>query len=146
MHAADSSNTLDTEVDTPSNLDMVPSAGNELVMCGSPLTASATTTTPVMSLDDQADEDLKKWYQHTVNWFRVAVQQVSDDKLTVEDFTRRSNVLFNRGSSSGLTGEESFECHPETRILYGRVRHEPPPYVHGQPSSRDAGAHEAQPE
>ncbi|KAG2817595.1 hypothetical protein PC118_g13048 [Phytophthora cactorum] len=88
MHAADSSNTLDTEVDTPSNLDMVPSAGNELVMCGSPLTASATTTTPVMSLDDQADEDLKKWYQHTVNWFRVAVQQVSDDKLTVEDFTR----------------------------------------------------------
>ncbi|KAG3161483.1 hypothetical protein PI126_g6432 [Phytophthora idaei] len=88
MHAADSSNTLDTEVDTPPNLDLVPPAGNELVMCGSPLTASATTTTPVMSLDDQADEDLKKWYQHTVNWFRVAVQQVSDDKLTVEDFTR----------------------------------------------------------
>ncbi|KAG3217909.1 hypothetical protein PC129_g11267 [Phytophthora cactorum] len=93
MHAADSSNTLDTEVDTPSNLDMVPSAGNELVMCGSPLTASATTTTPVMSLDDQADEDLKKWYQHTVNWFRVAVQQVSDDKLTKRVFSTGAFVM-----------------------------------------------------
>ncbi|KAG2773459.1 hypothetical protein Pcac1_g15730 [Phytophthora cactorum] len=36
----------------------------------------------------KADEILKKWYQHAVNWVRVASQQVPDDKLTTEAFTR----------------------------------------------------------
>ncbi|KAF4141330.1 hypothetical protein GN958_ATG09436 [Phytophthora infestans] len=57
-------------------------------MCGAPLMASEASTTPVTSSHGKADEVLKKWYQPSVNWVRVAVLQASNDIRTVEDFTK----------------------------------------------------------
>ncbi|KAF4136244.1 hypothetical protein GN958_ATG14563 [Phytophthora infestans] len=89
------------DVDTPPNLDLVPSVDDELVMCGAPLVASSSSNTPVASLHDRADEVLAKWYQHSVNWVPVALQQASDDQLTEADLTklllvrRRNDVCWN---------------------------------------------------
>ncbi|ETN02084.1 hypothetical protein PPTG_16739, partial [Phytophthora nicotianae INRA-310] len=101
IHASNPNNSLHTDVDTPTNLDLVPSVDAKLVMCGAPLVASSSSSTPVASLHDQADEVLAKWYQHSVNWVPAALQQASDDQLTEADFTksllvrRRNDVCWN---------------------------------------------------
>ncbi|ETK77029.1 hypothetical protein L915_16667 [Phytophthora nicotianae] len=101
IHASNPNNSLHTDVDTPTNLDLVPSVDDKLVMCGAPLVASSSSSTPVASLHDQADEVLAKWYQHSVNWVPAALQQASDDQLTEADFTksllvrRRNDVCWN---------------------------------------------------
>ncbi|KAI9995352.1 hypothetical protein PInf_012409 [Phytophthora infestans] len=88
IHGSNTNNSLHTDVDTPPNLDLVPSVDDELVMCGAPLVASSSSNTPVASLHDRADEVLAKWYQHSVNWVPAALQQASDDRLTEADFTK----------------------------------------------------------
>ncbi|KAI9995974.1 hypothetical protein PInf_013152 [Phytophthora infestans] len=70
------------------NLDLVPSVEDDLIMYGSTLVTSAMNSSPVSTLHEQADEVLRKWLKHTVQWVRVAVDQDLDSKLTPEDFTR----------------------------------------------------------
>ncbi|KAF4132035.1 hypothetical protein GN958_ATG18774, partial [Phytophthora infestans] len=75
------------DLDMPPNLDSVPSVHDELVMCGAPVPTQAPPENPMAILHDQADIVLDKWYQYTVQWVRVAVQQAPDEMLSTEDFT-----------------------------------------------------------
>ncbi|KAI9992740.1 hypothetical protein PInf_014608 [Phytophthora infestans] len=93
IHGSITNNSLHTDVDTPPNLDLVPSVDDELVMCGAPLVASSSRNTPVASRHDRADEVLAKWYQHSMNWVPVALQQASDDQLTEADFHQVTPTL-----------------------------------------------------
>ncbi|EEY62241.1 uncharacterized protein PITG_14162 [Phytophthora infestans T30-4] len=79
---------IDADLDMPPNLDLVSSVHDELVMCGAPVPTEAPPENSMASLHDQADRVLDKWYQYTVQWVRVAVQQAPDEMLSTEDFTR----------------------------------------------------------
>ncbi|ETM38233.1 hypothetical protein L914_15402 [Phytophthora nicotianae] len=124
MHAVDSSNTMDAEVDTQPNLDLMPSAGNVMVMCGAPLIGTVTTTTLVASHHDQANEVLKKRHKHTVNWIRAVVQQVSNDKRTAEVFTTLlQERVFSAGAfvmSALRTSTDNYQAEMQMLLKHNR--------------------------
>ncbi|KAI9985099.1 hypothetical protein PInf_004408 [Phytophthora infestans] len=88
MHPFNSRANNSVGVEILPNLDLVPSIEDDLVMYSVILVASAMSSLPVSTLHEQADEVLKKWLKHTVQWVRVAIGQAPDSKLTAEDFTR----------------------------------------------------------
>lgn len=66
----------------------MPSIDDDMVICGAPMTRSAHDNPSSRRVHAEADAILTKWYDYSVQWVLVAVQQAEDDGLTAEDFTR----------------------------------------------------------
>ncbi|KAE9179415.1 hypothetical protein PF002_g27822 [Phytophthora fragariae] len=89
MRAADSNDSQNAAVDTPPNMDLVPTVDDDLVICGAPLMSTPANSELMSSIRDQANQVLDEWFTHTEQWVRVAVHQTTGESMTTEDFTKQ---------------------------------------------------------
>ncbi|KAG2968551.1 hypothetical protein PC118_g17951 [Phytophthora cactorum] len=79
------------------NVDLVPAADDEKVICGAAV-QTRKPNAPPSSLHDQVSKILEEWRQYTVDWVSTAVLHSADDTKTNDDFTpllsvRRNGVV-----------------------------------------------------
>ncbi|KAE9069211.1 hypothetical protein PF010_g26752 [Phytophthora fragariae] len=68
MRAADSNDSQNAAVDTPPNMDLVPTVDDDLVICGAPLMSTPANSELMSSIRDQANQVLDEWFTHTEQW------------------------------------------------------------------------------